>query len=96
VRYLILLLLSGCATTDYVKVQWHRIPNEPTYRFDKRLGHSSATKANGFSRNVDGVCHIWAPDPPVTVVDGKRVFKQGQWGTLGHELKHCFDGAFHD
>jgi hypothetical protein len=91
-RFLLILLLAGCATTDdYVKVKWHRIPDEPTTRFDKRIGHSKETKVNGFARMVDGVCHVFAPDPPM--VEGKYVF--GQWGTLGHEIKHCFDGSFH-
>ena len=41
------------------------------------------------------VCHIYAPDIKVDVVDGKKVYPRNKLDTLGHELKHCFDGPFH-
>ena len=40
-------------------------------------------------------CHVFAPDPPMKEVAGKKFYRNDQWSVLGHEVKHCFDGAFH-
>lgn len=97
-RYLLILLLAGCASTQDagIRIVWHKLEGN-TYRFETSgVGIKEGSEVRGFSRMVDGVCHVWASDPQVEIVDGKRTFKHGQWATLGHEVKHCFDGKFHD
>ena len=98
-RYaLFLLLLSGCATTGEqgMRIVWHKLEGGTTYFPQGTIGVIAAKKVGGYTRFIDGACHVWAPDPPITVKDGKRTFDYGQWGTLGHEVKHCFSGKFHD
>lgn len=95
---LIFALISGCATpADYVKVQWHRTNN--AFAEARRLGLNvvpDQIHIRGFKYFDGEVCHVFAPDPPVQIEDGKRTYRDGQWGTLGHEVKHCFDKQFHD
>ena len=88
-------LLTGCASapTDGVRVIWHRMDSET---MTMTSGDRRAFNVKGFAKKVDGVCHVWAPDSPVTVVNGKRVIDEARMATLGHEIKHCFDGSFHD
>jgi len=101
-RYLLLLLLlSGCAqapttiydteTTKPVTIVWHKTENAWAAYVKERGGRLDAT-TNGFYLIRDGTCHIYAPDPKV--ID--RKYTNSQWATLGHEIKHCFDGRFHD
>jgi hypothetical protein len=99
-RFLIILLLAGCAsgpttvhdleTKGPVSIVWHK-----TYKAwavqAKEMGEKVNLNVTGTHFVKNGVCHVFAPDPPM--VEGKYVF--GQWGTLGHEIKHCFDGSFH-
>lgn len=43
------------------------------------------------------VCYVIAPDPDLTRdALGRRTYARDQWSTLGHEVKHCYDGLFHD
>lgn len=89
-----ILSLAACTTApkhESIPIVWHRLEGATTV-FIK--GQPVAVK--GFAKIREGVCHVYAPDSPVQVVDGKRVYKYDQWATLGHEVKHCFDGSFHD
>ena len=94
-KFLILLmLLAGCASNPIppqggipVSIMWHKT----TLPLLIREGNRYHT-LNGRFQMINGVCHVWAPDPPVA----NRAYTMGQWGTLGHEIKHCFDGLFHD
>jgi hypothetical protein len=68
-----------------VQLHWHRIPNT-RQAIDERMGSlmgASYREAGGFYFHPDpkGPCHI------VTRMQQDRA---------GHELKHCFDGHFHD
>jgi hypothetical protein len=99
-RYLLVMLLAGCAgapttahdseTKGPVSIVWHKTDKAWAVLANER-GEKPSLTARGayFMRN--GVCHVFAPDPPMD--EGKYVFSQ--WSTLGHEIKHCFDGAFH-
>ena len=95
------LLLTGCATkipaptdmgpTCVRTFAWHR--TEHAWRYYVELyGARLNPWTQGFYFQHDGVCHVYAPDPPL--LPGRR-YTPGQWGTLGHEVKHCCDGNFH-
>jgi hypothetical protein len=87
----LLLAMGGCATiTDKqdqqeVRIVWHRIDGVRHVPVRKGLGHPEWKAVNGYARMINGVCHVH-----------DRKYMAGQWGTLGHEVKHCFDGGFHD
>lgn len=94
-----LAILSGCASTQstdgVVKIKWHRTDN--AWREAAKLGlNVNLWTINGFVYRVGDVCHVYAPDPAMKKVGGRIEYENGQWGTLGHEVKHCFDGKFHD
>lgn len=94
------LALAGCvsipAPTDMGETcirtfAWHRTEN--AWRTYADLHRAPLNPwLNGFIFEHDGVCHVYAPDPPL---GPGRTYRPGQWGTLGHEIKHCCDGAFH-
>jgi hypothetical protein len=100
--FLALLALPGCAnqpTTDYdtettreVRIVWHKTEKAwavVVRQYGAKL--HNVWHSNGTYVVMNGVCHVYAPDPPLK--NGEYV--NGQWGTLGHEVKHCFDGQFH-
>lgn len=101
-RYAILLLLSGCASappippdasvTPEIRLVWVRT-EQAWHAIVKARGQRADMEANGFYMRSNGVCYVYAPDP---ALETKRSYRIGQWGTLGHEVKHCFDGRFHD
>lgn len=98
-RYLIILMLAGCGNLDQsgaIKIKWHRDAN--AFSEARKLGLPvTVEQINiiGFKYFDGNVCHVFAPDPPMKIINGKKTYENGQWGTLGHEVKHCFDGAFH-
>lgn len=77
-RYLIVLLLTGCASTDMVKVAepktvvvtWVR--ELPNFCGDQKLSTGCARVSRDFTS-----CTIWVPEGAPEYV-------------LGHELLHCF------
>ena len=89
------LVVSGCATLQPgISIEWHRTLNAPADCI--KLRKDAPQNTVGCSKMIEGICHIWAPDTAVRVINGKRIAIQGQWATLGHEVKHCFDGDYHD
>ena len=97
---LALFFLFGrpAAGEEVVAIVWHEV--EPKYS-----DLTCAMVARKANRPTDGytygcqvdrgglfsrVCHIWAPDVQRGDNNGSRI------KTLGHEVKHCFDGSFHD
>lgn len=77
----ILLILSGCATAGEQRIVWHKASDLDLYALCR------ATDVRGCYWRSGGACHVAAPDI-------------GRWSphtleTLGHEVKHCFDGAWH-
>jgi hypothetical protein len=95
-RFLIILLLAGCASGPTtvlapVSIVWHRT-NRPDIDCELVAKRETGKSHTGCAVKRGDICHVFAPDPPM--VEGKYVF--GQWGTLGHEIKHCFDGKFHN
>lgn len=98
-KWLFLLLLTGCSTVPVdgvIPIKWHKT--------DKAWLEASkfmpVTRSDMFSMQGgsfwDGkVCHVFAPDPKMKEVAGKKFYTENQWAILGHEVKHCFDGAFH-
>lgn len=104
-RYLVVLLLTaGCATRppDSVEVQWVRVPAEQIDKFCKDragryatiIGHNRG--CSQWNRDA-GTCTIWSPDSNeklgMSAVGDRR--QREVMATLGHELKHCFDGPWH-
>jgi hypothetical protein len=98
-KLLLLVLLAGCASAEpprggKVDVVWNRVedPNAACRGLSSRtelfriLGCS---KWNDARPDGSRVCSIYAPMPR-SERDTERL------ATLGHELMHCFDGAWHD
>ena len=77
-----------------MRIKWVRAAPEEAQAWCAK--GSLKTKAGGCYQKFGDTCVVVAPDPAVEVVGGKRVYRHGQWGALGHEVKHCFDGYFHD
>lgn len=86
------LLLAGCMTTQFPKgssgmVYWHKLETQDDIIkacLPDRYKGPLLFNIRGCYKIEDKVCHIYTQD-------GKE-----NMGYLGHELKHCFDGHFHD
>lgn len=80
------LVLAGCAAPDregYVKLKWHKSDNP--YQDARRLRLNVGPEdmeMTGFHTFDGEVHHVFAPD-------------NANLCTLGHEVKHAFDGSFH-
>jgi hypothetical protein len=67
-----------------IRLNWHRMPDKwaVTKRFGETFGVQRVrVPALGFYVEAEDGCHVVTSDKSPS---------------LGHELKHCFDGAFHD
>lgn len=91
----LLAFATACATTttQSVSVRWERVALEDVHKVCAKQ-HGAGAIVLGHYRGCStwnrdaGVCTIWAPDFPEQ--------KQRElMATLGHELKHCFDGPWH-
>ena len=92
-RYLLLILLTGCATVNEgVQIMWHKTTNPAVDCANVHGKVSSDTSGCYVWRQT--VCHVYAPDPPIPIQNAAG-YHRLQWSTLGHEIKHCFDGNFH-
>ena len=96
ISIIIPFILSACVSNPpqhptLVSIIWHKSQSQVI-----RLHDGKTILLNGRYQMINGVCHVWAPDPPISIINGKRTYELNQWGTLGHEVKHCFDGRFHD
>jgi hypothetical protein len=92
----LLALLSGCAAEpnhNPVTVVWHRADtSEVRQEYMRRYGKSEAlNEIGGFYYWDQGQCHVYAPDTA-----SKSGVINGELDMLGHEVKHCFDGQFHE
>jgi hypothetical protein len=93
-RYLALatlLLLNACATMgNSVSVVWHKVtPAEAREICTRFVGPAAFGNFwRGCAVVKSGTCTIYAPDFSL-------ITQREQMATLGHELKHCFDGAWH-
>jgi hypothetical protein len=88
-----LIVLSGCVSVpDRVAIEWKRGTPEEIDRACRKthgahaivLGHYRGCSV--FNRDAK-VCTVWAAD--FTLLEREKM------ATLGHELKHCFDGQWH-
>lgn len=89
------LLWAGCATRspDHVTVKWVRVGQDEIHRVcAQRQGHNPTVigrnRACAIYNRDAGFCTIWASDF-IDVRDRELM------ASLGHELKHCFDGPWH-
>lgn len=85
------LLLGGCTsldTTHAMLVTWHKVDNahEVCQRLSGRVMFFKHIK--GCARWSASECAIYAPD-------FQQEHERDKMATLGHELKHCFDGKWH-
>jgi len=99
-RVLILVMaLAACASPEpprggKVDVVWNRV-DDAHLECQALSGRTELFRIRGCSKwndtRADGsrVCSIYAPMPR-SERDTERL------ATLGHELMHCFDGAWHD
>lgn len=85
------VMLAGCGTIpppskgESLLVVWHPLPLA-----ERNIAcvHAAAFSI-GCYRMIDGVCHIFTPVP---TSDSDYNTHE----TMGHELRHCFAGDFHD
>lgn len=63
-------------------VQWHKLTHEGVQQTCSTANDNWVYAA--CYKMVDNVCHVYSEDKPEAMA------------ALGHELKHCFDGLFHD
>ena len=89
--FVLTLLLTSCATKfengQAGMVVWHKMESQNEIVeacLAPRTKGSIVFRIQGCYRFENNVCHIYAQD-------GVNNMKY-----LGHELKHCFDGLFHD
>lgn len=86
------LLLAGCAGQPATGqlVEWIKVPPEQIHKVC--MGKSSAVltyyRYDACSMREGGICRIYAPD--------FKAYEMAMEARLGHELKHCFDGRFHN
>lgn len=90
-RYLVLLLLAGCAAAPAdpgISVVWNRV-DDPHAVCESLSGRKNFFHIRGCAQRNGTVCSIYAPEPR-SELDLQR------FATLGHELMHCLDGNWHD
>lgn len=89
VRLALLLLLAGCAAAprDAVSVRWVRV-EDPVAACRKAHPTAPFWGVRGCAVMRGSECTIYARD----VADAQD---RDKLATLGHELKHCFDGSWH-
>ena len=88
-RYFILFLFSSIAHAE-LYVDWKQLPDEeiqaicnaPLKQGEKILS------VNGCYRLIGPICRVYTRKP--TGPNDAEVHR-----TLGHEVRHCFEGAFH-
>lgn len=84
------LLLSSCASSALVLVQWHRVEDVHEFCVLQGAKVKDGHKVLGCQwRTNDGICHIAAKDFTSQTDAMSQI-------ALGHELKHCFDGSWHN
>ena len=95
------LALGACSTTPPVPpdatvsgpvpIVWIRT-DQAWHAVVQRHGGRINVNTLAFYTWHDGICYVYAPDPPL---GPGRAYRAGQWASLGHEVKHCFDGNYH-
>lgn len=99
------LLLGGCATTspDEVRVRWTRVSQDEVHHLCIQYqGHSPTVIGSNhacaiYNRDA-GYCRIYATDFKGRLGMDSATDRQERalMASLGHELKHCFDGPWHN
>lgn len=101
---LALVVLAGCATRspETVEVKWIRVSQDEVHtRCAEHQGHNPTVIGHNqacalFNRDV-GYCVIYAVDYTeklgMSAESNRR--ERALMASLGHELKHCFDGPWH-
>lgn len=88
-RAALLLVLAGCAHVppDVVSVRWVKV-EDPVAACRKAYPSAPFWGVRGCTVMRGAECTIYARD-----ADGEQ--DRERLATLGHELKHCFDGRWH-
>ena len=76
-----------------IRIVWHK--HHFFWKECVEANGPSQISAMGCFVMRDGVCHVYAPDPPFNPAIAGKGTDAGKWWALGHEVKHCFDGEFH-
>ena len=87
--------IGGEEVTKEVRIVWHK--TNQAWKACRKFypNERKCMEATGVFVVLDGVCHVYAPDPvfnPALAGGGSHA---SYWWILGHEVKHCFDGFFH-
>ena len=95
------LASTGAATEDdpVIALRWVRVQStlHASEVCRQSFPHWPTTGIGGCYFRAGDVCTVVAPDPAIRrAANGKRWYNFDQWAALGHEVKHCFDGRFHD
>lgn len=80
-QFLVVALLLGCASVGEQRIVWHKASDSDLHALCKD------DKVRGCAWRSGGACHVVAPD-----LSELSLFTLE---TLGHEVKHCFDGSWH-
>jgi len=81
-----LLFLTGCASAADRPIELRfQPPKEISAAYKDKTGLSGAL---GYVELYDNVCIVHAPKPRNPTDDAR-------WRILYHELRHCWEGAFH-
>lgn len=89
---LVVAFITGCAappvsfTTSEGKIVWHKgtLRDIQYHCTGGNIKDPSFQWTLGCYIMIDNVCHVYSQDT-----------EKGMY-TLGHEVKHCFDGHYHD
>ena len=106
---ILLLMLVSCvppyspawAQTEPIEIRivWHRTFDawKACVKLYPHMTGQMLLAEGCFHVTKDGVCHVYAPDKSTFESRiKKRDYDYYAWAILGHEVKHCFDGLFHD
>jgi hypothetical protein len=94
-----LVAAQAPASEEIVQIRWVRVHSieQATRACREVFPHWPASGIGGCYYRAGEVCHVVAPDPAIRQgASGRRWYEPDQWAALGHEVKHCFDGRFHD
>ncbi len=82
-----LVAFSGCASDGAVRVFWEKVDDAKLQRVCNAPG--DLVRVNGCAKVAGDMCIIY------TRAEGGYSGQFDYHQTLGHELRHCFEGAWH-
>ena len=92
---ILLTCLTACSTTgtmysDTKTINLNVVPHEEVIRIAEEFTGEKGLTFRGYAIWAGDLCQIW-------IVPKETMLHEELWHTLlGHELRHCFEGHFHD